>query len=1478
MPGGMRHLTTEKLTAMQSLEQMARITAVVLLLAAVLVFWKGKVFASIEYLTGKKKRKGTDKIKYDIKSRLNVVILLIFAAGYPCMVQASQGDFTEMKLEVNSREPFEKEEEYTKTLFYNQDVSLFFQVHGEKEEFQKQMEGLYLYENISQSPELVIAPEDFEENTDENHMFQKEVCLKAEKDEEKRIKILLKGKPESKWIFYSSNIMENSYGKIYDNIFESKDIVIDKKAPCIYEEICLEPLEQKKVYEGLDYYNNGVRGSIWMEEKYFCNSGVSLNAVPLDKTAELSVTNSEYSTTENTIEIQGWRVQQTDKQKRQITFQFREEGKWRLEFTCRDAAGNKSVVYGDSSKQKAESNEFIIDRSAPQIEVNYDKFVKINAQKTDYLKVNEAVERDIGAIKSSNCEGIANEAVTVSVRIRETRFDPEKVILRIEEESYGSGNAKEVTGQYLKAEKKCKKEKEDVYLLQWSFSEDGHYRFFLEYTDRAGNKLEAGKNGEVKSCLRQGQYRSPYCTIDKKPPRVKMFRYGGKPRKYVDNRPYFQEETEVEIVVEEENFNPGNIFVGDVREYADSTMKKDKNMLSSELMWTSSYEKGNRINRTSFPVRQEGNYTFTLMLKDEAGNLAKVEKGKCTYDCTIPEIIYESNNKSGDVIIDAADKYGKDDVQLKNYDSFHYFGKKYLEITITARDRISGIDKIYYYFTNEKGQKIKEEVTEKIINQSGTFENRIRIRLKKKNFKGRLHIYAVDKCGLKSKMIACKGMISESEKLHKKISEIRMKLPEAVYEDKKQKILYYKSDVRLQVMSADEYSGISRMYIRAVTKCGDKPYKIERCYDEKKRVTCFGRIKGILKAESFADSCMENPVRIRCGMEDNAGNKSVRGYSGYKIVIDDDKPQINVDYNVEKKGKQYYNTVRIARVRVKDKNFNPEAVRWEISGRKDGYQIGTWKRSGDMWECQIRFFRDGSGYKIRLTASDYAGNQAAWDKDVGFTLDMTPPYAAMIMKQSDSRNGQYYKTGREVIFRIRDRNFSWKNVRIEVKRKENNKEEKLHLSGQSVSKKDEHRLKVYLEKEGQYLIRFFCRDLAGNKAPAVRPLRFVIDKTVPDVVISGVKNGMAYAEKIAPEVIVKDNNLDSGKCRIEIKKEEGNTEKKRLSPAVTKKMKNGISVKWDDFLQRKECDGKYILKVNARDYAGNKAVIVKRFTVDRFGAEYVIPDSTRALMKKYYIRKEEDICIEERCVNKADTKIVVWKDNQDRKELSETGQLLTVGEKNRPEYEVKSVRDENGWSRKNYRIYKENFCREGVYRIVLESSDYVISNKKKKIIRETTNEIKGEPVTFVVDKTAPIIKISGLEQKFYDKKRHKFAVTAMDGNGLAYVKVTIHYENGKRADRCIMLKETDFGDKHTAQIALEEYQGYQTVFCEAQDVAGNVSYVGEKGVTTCLVSENRAVRTYYRYPSVVCAVFGGILTGVVLVLRRKNKKGVLTEK
>ena len=256
--------------------------------------------------------------------------------------------------------------------------------------------------------------------------------------------------------------------------------------------------------------------------------------------------------------------------------------------------------------------------------------------------------------------------------------------------------------------------------------------------------------------------------------------------------------------------------------------------------------------------------------------------------------------------------------------------------------------------------------------------------------------------------------------------------------------------------------------------------------------------------------------------------------------------------------------------------------------------------------------------------------------------------------------------------------------------------------------------------------------------------------------------------------------------------------------------------------------------VNARDYAGNKAVIVKRFTVDRFGAEYVIPDSTRALMKKYYIRKEEDICIEERCVNKADTKIVVWKDNQDRKELSETGQLLTVGEKNRPEYEVKSVRDENGWSRKNYRIYKENFCREGVYRIVLESSDYVISNKKKKIIRETTNEIKGEPVTFVVDKTAPIIKTSGLEQKFYDKKRHKFAVTAMDGNGLAYVKVTIHYENGKRADQCIMLKETDFGDKHTAQIALEEYQGYQTVFCEAQDVAGNVSYVGEKiGRASC---------------------------------------------
>ena len=72
-------------------------------------------------------------------------------------------------------------------------------------------------------------------------------------------------------------------------------------------------------------------------------------------------------------------------------------------------------------------------------------------------------------------------------------------------------------------------------------------------------------------------------------------------------------------------------------------------------------------------------------------------------------------------------------------------------------------------------------------------------------------------------------------------------------------------------------------------------------------------------------------------MTDNAGHVSEEVLE-QGIIIDTEKPVIKVEYDRNNQT-EYYNTERKARVIVKERNFRPELVKWDIKGSNQEYHI-----------------------------------------------------------------------------------------------------------------------------------------------------------------------------------------------------------------------------------------------------------------------------------------------------------------------------------------------------------------------------------------------------------------------------------------------------------------------------------------------------------------------------------------------------------
>lgn len=1336
---------------------------------------------------------------------------------------------------------------------------------------------------------------EFERKASDNPIYQKTLSFETEKNRHKVYSLYLEyinrwGMP----LIGDKGAVEN-YGNILSGTFKSKKLVIDKKCPEIAG-LKLEKADKKKegirfakksvsetyntdeIYNtdkkcntdttyNIDeecYYNTSVKGMIDIREKYLDLDSIHIQAMPLDDRAREAVKENEAESNDGMLDILAW----THTKKgnlHQISFDFAVEGKWKFILDCADLAGNKGVS-NQTGQEGIESTDVTIDKSAPELSVDYKGIINVMEAESSPANINKKLKSNGEKITSSGNELFMKRENSIDICIEDMNLEAENIELKLYRVKYGLNGKieqnkeswEEIT-EKIKQEpekqelEKGEQEKNSKTVMRYSVTnlDDGHYKLMIHCTDKVGNVMTAEKSSETERCIYNGYYESPLYTVDTKSPLITSVILNQNAVKKIGKRQYFQNAPQITIKIQEENFNKINFSLEGKMFYSNGmVMEKEWERFKSQeksLQWKSYYEDGIRINETNIQVEAEGNYTLNFGVIDSAACVANQKNLQITYDCHKPEIIYTGvDNESGDLIFKAEengdDKKKNTLLLFHKYHFFRYFSKRRMNVFIRIKDAISGIERINYAFIPYEEQPIDinkfsqvertgaEKINDEYFEKKDLSEFSITVSPEKENFKGYLKVYGQDYSGNVSEMVKSKGAISESLQLHKETSNITMKMPRAFFTDKEKNIRYYNSTVPVQAIFEDTYAGIYKTQLYAkTTKKKDSSIKTGKTIMWDGDNLIYRKRQQIeLEADKFSQSDADNPLTIQADLEDNAGHTE-KNILNEKVVIDNTKPEIEVVYN-QNNQTQYYNFSRKATVTVKEKNFSPDLVVWNIQGSNQKYQIGEWKNVQGTYVCEISFEEDGRDYSVGLSVTDKAGNKSEWKDRNYFTIDKTVPQISIqingIGKQADQV--PYFNTERIITFCIQEQNFDKDKVEYNI--------DAIHGKSRITIKKpvkyqedgDKYYSRLVLKKEAKYHIQVKCTDKAGNVSETAETKEFIIDTTTPAVHIAGVKqNGIYQGKKIMPQVICKDQYLDRESVEISLKKIDDRNVLKKEWSYERAESENTVQVQWDNIKKTENSDGIYYLQIKGQDKAGNKIKDDFKvvFRVNQRGADFILSHALKKKINKYYLKEAPKIKLREQCVKQTKSRAVILKDNEERKVIGESSITSSViADKKSERY---------GWYEKYYNFAKKDFEREGDYRVTFQA------------------DTKEKELRFVVDKTPPVVHIGNLDKQIYEEKEHEFTIRVMDN--YAFKELELYMETdrdilGQKGTKKIIIKPKDLDENYMVRKTLTADKRYQTVRYIARDKAGNVIDSNDNGDTkVCLVTDSKTVKEYQEH-------------------------------
>ena len=914
-------------------------------------------------------------------------------------------------------------------------------------------------------------------------------------------------------------------------------------------------------------------------------------------------------------------------------------------------------------------------------------------------------------------------------------------------------------------------------------------------------------------------------------------------------------------------------------------------------------------------VTLSGLPTFTDKKFESVSNITfntKVKSGENKVEVTVMNNSGMSSTKEYKVYVDKiAPEITSFDIQNKDKQKivdltpekqhYNYYFQTDTQVTVNADDNAedkgnySGIKTIYFraydVVTGEEYKSSKNVSTDNDT-ASATFTV-------KANFKGELYAYAVDNVDNNGKTQHGEkkpdDLIVETQQHHNGNASVTMSRAKASYKDNSGLDLY-SGNVNARVVFEDAYAGIKDAEIKVSDYRNTVTNTISVSVDNNGNITSSGNgsvtVTGT-KAKNTNDNLItnividyvvtdnSNNIKITTSMTDRAGNKTDNVKDS--LSIDKTKPVIDVKYDNNEHttygGNDYYKADRTATVTVTERNFDESLVEATIMRNGGRYTtIGGWTHNNNTADpdklthvAKIVYNTDGD-FTFDIAVKDKAMNSADKFTQQKFTVDKTAPVIDVSFDNNSAKNGNYYKADRTATIKITEHNFNSGSqyVNIPVTAEGTTAPSVVGWSGSG----DDHNATVSFNKDGKYSFTVDYTDLAGNKAVQKKVDSFYIDKTAPEVEITGVADHQAYNGTVAPVVTYRDDNFtddhDFRFTKIDINGKSDDTSKFDYDTGG-----NGVTefiYKYRDFAEVLENDGIYNFTVELSDKAGNSTSKSVTFSVNRFGSTFRTTDEpTEKLINNGYTNAEQDIVVEEINVTPLTKHSVT---------LAKSGGNSTELVEN-TDYTFTSSNNGNEWCKSVYTVNKKNFSDEAAYTVTIMSVDKAKNTNNNRMADSslsTEQKNKREcAISFVVDKTSPLVSITGIkDNELYKEASKKVKIVCEDDN-LDKSKLVVTLDNKKLAEgedyTIVDDKDGSIAGMLTAEIVLKAETGgiKENLKVTIGDLAGNT---GEKSVDNFILSANIFQR-FFANPVLVICTFAGlalVIAAVIFFVAKKRKK------
>lgn len=1128
-----------------------------------------------------------------------------------------------------------------------------------------------------------------------------------------------------------------------------------------------------------------------------------------------------------------------------------------ITITTKDKAGNEAQTF---------EKKIVIDNISPKVEVSYNDDINkanngiyFNNKEESRIMTVKYTERNMDIGNSEN----PYPDIKFDIAVNGDEYDG----VRLNELSqYGITWVNEEVKDYIGNKPISDFDVTDytearTCTIQLEFDKDGEYSIIPHCEDILGNSAEEITYADETSKANE------FFIIDQTAPIVTVVYSVGEANDIAsdieeaiseDKRVYTNRGIQAVISIEEKNFSYEKDFAQKQSDFSATVGTdapegiEDFSKFESRSAW--SYD--TNIGKATLNFEKDANYTFSFTYTDLAGNSYTYAPHYFTFDKTEPtgEIIVNGTNKSGTL---------KDMIRTI---SFGFFFNDDTKIEFNSEDATSVYKRQYYMYDpgdihgsvdqlDIQGNTAHEMTLENIAIDEwigGADYQRINdtiVYYTQANTQQIPYMRLEDKAGNVS-FISTAGVIDDRQ-APDNAPKITITTEEPLHG-------IYNKDVDFEIQVIDPkvngtYSGLKEVSYEIlkdgeVTQSGN--YNNEM-------LDATQRMQSITRNETVeAEINNSNNVQIKVTAVDQSGNKATEIKN---ISIDITAPTIDVTYDLNSPlNDRYYNATRTATVTVTERNFDPSAVRFNITNT-DGTQpsISGWSHSEDSGvsdsathTCTVTFAADGD-YTFTLNTTDLAGNDSNYTRVDDFTIDQTDPTIQVSYDNNNDAEPGYFNADRTATITITEHNFNAADVNTAITASLEGRGVAAPGLGGWSTRGDVHTASVTFSADADYTFDVDYTDLAGNAAADYEQDRFTVDQTAPELEFFDIEDKSANNGVVAPGVRYSDNNYTEN--GVEITLEGANNGEVALN-ADRSSIPNGESIKMADFERIKENDDLYTMTAVITDRAGNETEDSVIFSVNRFGSVFVLSDDTQKLVDKYYTNEEQDLVVTEINVDSLVFNGISY---------GRDGELVDL--EAGTDYEVKASGSEVSWKQYDYTINKENFEKEGNYTVTIDSED--------RATNVGNSRAKGCDIEFAIDKTAPTIVITGIENgEQYRANTRNITVNAADN--IAMGDVGVYVGNNDEPAQTFDAKDIQAAGGELTY-TMNSSNSRQDIRAVATDAAGNTA---EAEITRVLLTSNLFVQFYSNTPLLVgtiagvVVIAGGLLWFFLIFKRKKDEE------